>query len=358
MKKTPLFEEHKKLGARTVEFSGWEMPVFYTNVIDEHITARKKAALFDISHMGEIEITGKDAFKIINNLITNDLNNLPENKAFYAVMLNEKAGAIDDLFVYCFDKEKYMLVVNAGTKDKDLGWIKNHSKDADVKIEDKTDEIAKIDIQGPLAEEILQKITKADLKELKRFHFTESKINNTEAIISRTGYTGEDGFELYFNKETAVKLWNLLLETGKPLGLKPAGLGARDTLRLESCYSLYGHELSEEITPLEAGLTFVVKLNKDFIGKTALKEPDRKIIAFEMLEKAIPRAHYEVQKDSQKIGYVTSGTLSPTLKKGIGLALVDIQHINLGSEIHIKIRDKLYNAKIVEKPFYKYKGGV
>jgi len=361
MNKTPLYEEHIKLGARIVEFGGWLMPVFYTNVIEEHIATRTKAGLFDICHMGEIEITGKDAFNLIQKLITNDLGKLPKNKAFYTVMCNEKGTIIDDLFVYCFSKECYMLVVNASTKDKDLNWIKEKSKGLAVSILDKTDELAKLDLQGPKAEEILQKLTPANLKELKRFNFIESSISNTKSIISRTGYTGEDGFELYFDADSSAKIWNLLLDAGKPFGIKPVGLGARDTLRLESCYSLYGHELSEEINPLEAGISFVVKLDKpDFIGKSALEKIrlTRKLVAFEMIDHSIPRNGYEIIRNNKPIGYVTSGTLSPTLKKGIGLGFVDIQYINTGNEIHIKIREKLYKAKIVEKPFYKYKGGV
>lgn len=360
MKTTPLCEEHQKLGAKMIEFGGWLMPVYYTNVIDEHITTRTKAALFDICHMGEIEIRGKDSFRLINWLITNDLKNLPPNKAFYTSMCNEKGGIIDDLFVYCFSKERYMLVVNASTKDKDMVWIKSHSRGFDVDIHDRTGSLAKLDLQGPNSEKILQKMTTSDLSVLKRFHFIESSVSSAKAIISRTGYTAEDGFELYFSADKAVKIWNLLLEAGKPFGLKPAGLGARDTLRIEACYPLYGHEISEEITPYEAAIDFVVKLDKEFIGKKALEslKPTRKLAAFEMVDYSIPRSGYEIFKGSSRIGIVTSGTMSPTLKKGIGLGLINIQHINLGNEIHIKIREKLYKAKIVEKPFYSYKGGV
>jgi aminomethyltransferase len=338
------------------------MPVYYTNVIDEHITTRTKAGLFDICHMGEFFIEGKSAFELVQKIITKDLNKLADGKAFYAAMCLENGGVVDDLFVYRFSQNKFMLVVNAANVEKDFRWIlKQKSFFEDATIIDKTKEMAKLDLQGPKSEEILQKLTNADLKNLKRFYFVEDKVNDVSTIISRTGYTGEDGFELYFSSDKVVKQWNKLLETGKEFGLKPVGLGARDTLRIEACYGLYGHELNEEVNPIEAGIGFVVSLDKnDFIGKDALmkfKESGlkRKIIAFEMLERGIPRQSYDVLKNDVKIGSVTSGTMSPTFKKGIGLALIKVEHANIGQEIDIKIRDKTYKAKIVEKPFYKYK---
>ena len=355
-----MYDEHVKLGAKIVEFSGWSMPVFYTNVISEHINVRGKAGLFDICHMGEIIVEGKDAFKIIQKIITNDLNKLTGGKAFYSSMCLDNGGVIDDLFVYRFNQNKFMIVVNASNVEKDFKWIVGHKDSFDVDVIDKTDGTAKLDLQGPKAEEILQKLTDTDLMNLKRFCFVESEVNCFSTIISRTGYTGEDGFELYFDSSKSVDMWCKLLEVGEEFGLKPIGLGARDTLRIEAGYSLYGHELSEEMNPFEAGTGFVVKLDKeDFIGKGALQKIKdsglkRKIVAFEMLERGIPRQGYVVVKDGIEIGYVTSGTMSPTFKKGLGIAFVDVDEAIEQNEIHIKIREKLYSAKIVKKPIYNF----
>jgi len=360
LRKTPLYREHINLGAKVIEFGGWEMPVYYTNVIDEHITTRTKAGLFDICHMGEFFIEGNDAFKLIQNVITNDLGKLGDGKAFYSVICSESGGVIDDLFVYRFNENKFMIVVNASNIEKDFKWfLKQKNFFTNVLITDKTAETAKIDIQGPESEKILQRLTKFDLKNLKRFHFVEDNVNGVPAIVSRTGYTAEDGFELYLKEKPSVFLWNKLLEIGGEFGLKPVGLGARDTLRIEAGYSLYGHELTEDINPLEAGIGFVVKLDKQgFIGKKVLEKIKqeglkRKIVAFEMLERGIPREHYEIHKDG-KIGYVTSGTMSPTFKKGIGMGFVKIEEAIEGNEINIKIREKLYLARIVKRPIYAF----
>jgi len=360
LKKTPLHEAHVKLGAKMVEFNGWIMPVYYSNVIDEHVTTRTKVGLFDICHMGEIFVEGKDAFKLVQKVITNDLSKLVDGKAFYSAICMENGGVVDDLLVYRFNMEKFMVVVNAGNIKKDFNWFLKHKGDFSVKIEDKSDETAKIDLQGPNSEEILQKLTGFDLNGLKRFHFVEYNVNDILTIISRTGYTGEGGFELYFSVDKAEEVWGKLLEVGKDFGLKPVGLGARDTLRIEAGYSLYGHELTEEINPLEAGIGFVVKLDKeDFIGKSALQKIKdgglrRKVVAFEMLERGIPRQNYPVFKDGVEIGYVTSGTMSPTFKKGLGMAFVKINAAVEGNEINIKIRENLYNAKVVKKPIYAF----
>lgn len=361
LKKTPLHGEHIRLGARMVEFGGWEMPVYYSNVIEEHINAREKAGLFDVSHMGEFVIEGNDAFQFIQKAITNDLNKLEDGRAFYSSMCNESGGIVDDLFVYRFNRNRFMIVVNAVNAEKDFKWLLGHKGFFDdATVIDKTNEMAKLDLQGPKAEEILQRLTNANLKNLKRFHFIEGNVNNISTIISRTGYTGEDGFELYFNAEKAIEQWNKLLTIGNEFGLKPIGLGARDTLRIEAGYSLYGHELSEDVNPFEADTGFVVKFGKDFIGKDALLkakyDSKRKIVAFEMLERGIPRQGYPVVKGSNYIGYVTSGTMSPTFKKGIGMALVNINEAFLENEINIKIREKLYKGKIVKRPIYAFNG--
>ncbi|MBU0627857.1 MAG: glycine cleavage system aminomethyltransferase GcvT [Nanoarchaeota archaeon] len=363
LKKTPLYEEHVKLGAKIVEFGGWEMPVFYSNVIDEHITTRTKAGLFDICHMGEIFVEGKDAFNLIQKLITNDLSKLSDGKCFYSVICLENGGVIDDLFVYRFNDEQFMIVVNAGNIEKDFKWFLKHKDFFDnVFVFNRSDETAKLDLQGSESEKILQKLTLFELKDLKRFSFVESEVNGISALISRTGYTAEDGFEIYFNAEKAAEIWNKILEVGAEFGIKPIGLGARDTLRVEACYSLYGHELTEQINPLEAGVGFVVKLEKeDFIGKAALLEIKekglkRRIAAFEMVERGIAREHYPIFKGDSLIGDVSSGTMSPTFKKGLGMAFVDTDEALVGNEINIKIRKNLYKAKIVKKPIYNFHG--
>lgn len=357
MKRTPLYNEHIKLGAKIIEFNNWQMPVQYTNIIDEHMTTRNKACIFDTSHMGEFLIEGKDSFKFLQRILAKDINKLENGKCSYTVMCNENSGIIDDLLVYRFNNRRFMLVVNAGTIEKDFKHLISNKENFDVEIKNASNEIAKLDIQGRKAERILQKLTQANLNELKRFGFKEILFNVIKILISRSGYTGEDGFELYFNKEKAVEMWNKILEAGKEHGLKPAGLGARNTLRLESCYSLYSHELNENISPIEAGIPFTVSFDKEFIGKKALEKvkatQKRIIAAFEMLEKGIPRQNYKIVKNNKEIGYVTSGTMSPTLKKGIGLALIEIGYSQPETEIDINIRDKLYRAKIVKKPFYR-----
>ncbi len=360
----PLYEEHIKLGAKIIDFNGWLMPVYYSNVIEEHLNVREKAGFFDVSHMGEFIIEGKDAFQLIQHVITNDLNKLEDGKAFYSSMCNENGGVVDDFFVYRFNSDKFMVVVNAVNAEKDFKWFLKH-KDFfdDAIVIDRTNEIVKIDLQGPKAEEILQKLTKFDLKNLKRFCFVGDDVNNFSTIISRTGYTAEDGFELYFDSVKAVEICDKLLEVGKEFGLKPIGLGARDTLRIEAGYSLYGHELNEDVNPFEAGTGFTVKFDKGgFIGNEALlrlkDNLKRKIVAFEMLEKGVPRQNYSVFKNNIEIGYVTSGTMSPTFKKGIGMAMVKIEEAFEENEINIKIREKLYKAKIVKRPMYAFNGKI
>lgn len=362
LKKTPLYNLHLRLGSRMVEFGGWDMPVYYSNVIEEHLNVREKAGLFDICHMGELFVEGNDAFAFIQKVITNDLNRLEDGKAFYSSMCLGNGGIVDDFFVYRFNNNRFMIVVNAVNTEKDFKWFLKH-KDFfdDATVINKTDEIAKLDLQGPKAEEILQELTKFDLKNLKRFYFIEDNINDVPTIISRTGYTAEDGFELYFDEKKAIYIWNKLLEAGKEFGLKPIGLGARDTLRIEAGYSLYGHELSEDINPFEADIGFTVNLDKgDFIGREALLEQKdnlkRKIVAFEMMGRAIARENYEIFKNNNKIGFVTSGTFSPTFKKSIGVAMLDINEVHVGNEIEIKIRESLHRAKVVERPFYGFNG--
>lgn len=360
LKKTPLNSVHKKLNAKMVEFGCWEMPVYYTNVMDEHLTTRTKAGLFDICHMGEFIVEGEKALEFLQKLMTNDVSKLELGKAEYSCMCYENGTVIDDLFIYGLEENKYVLVVNAGNIDRDFDWLQKNKIEG-VELKNISNETAKLDLQGPLADKVAQKLTDFNLAELPRFYSKNIKFDNVDVLISRTGYTAEKGFELYFNPKYAEKLWNDILEAGKDEGIKPIGLGARDTLRIEACYSLYGHEINEETTPIEAGLKFVVNIRKDFIGKEVLKTQieggaPRQLICFELAEKGIPREHYPILKDGEKIGEVTSGTFSPTFKKGLGMALVRLNSASIGDEIEVYIRERAYKAKVVKRPFYSFKG--
>ena len=362
LKKTLLVSVHEHLGAKMVDFGGWYMPVQYTSVIDEHTTTRTKAGLFDICHMGEFVVKGPDAIQFLQKLIVGNLSKVMPGKVMYSLMCYENGTVVDDLFIYQLKENEFMIVVNASNIDKDFKWIKGHADKFNVEVKNISEETGKIDLQGPLAKKILGKLTDVEFPE--RFHFIESAdVADIKTLISRTGYTGEDGFELYYTAKESEKMWNLLLEAGKDEGLKPIGLGARDTLRIEACYPLYGHEINEEITPIEAGLGWAVKTDKgDFIGKSVLEKQkegctDRKLIAFEMTEKGIPREHYKVFINHEKIGFVTSGTFSPTFRKALGMALIKKDFATIENEISIKIRDKFYKAVIVKRPFYQYKGG-
>ncbi len=360
-KKTALYEEHVSLGGKIVDFAGWELPVQYTTVIEEHTATREKAGLFDIGHMAEFLVKGIDAFSFLQSVLSRDIRSMECGFAMYSTLLYENGGTIDDLFVYRLMDNDFMLVVNAANQKKDWDWLLKNKGDFEVEFEDVSDKTAKIDIQGPESKSILQKLT-GDLELPERFYFIKNKIKSIEAIISRTGYTGEDGFEIYCDNHDAVDLWRMLLEAGKDDGLVPCGLGARDSLRIESGYSLYGHELTDDITPVEASIRFVIGKEKEFIGSKVVHEqikngPSRKLIAFEITGRGIPREKYEVQKDGKKIGEVTSGTFSPTLKKGIGMALVESETVSIGDEISVIIRNKPYEALVVKRPFISYRGG-
>ena len=341
-----------------VDFGGWHMPVQYSGIIEEHKRVREYAGLFDVSHMGEFVVKGKDAFKFIQKIITNDLTKIEPNKAIYSPMCYDHGGTIDDLLVYAFTEEEFWLVVNASNIEKDWEWV-NSKVEGDVEITNISKETAQIAIQGPKALSILAQITDIDLNSIKYFRFLKGKVAGIEAIISRTGYTGEDGFELYLNSYDALNLWENILEVGAPQGLAPIGLGARDTLRLEARLPLYGHELSPTISPLEAGLGMFVKTNTDidFIGREPLVEEKRqgsrrKLVGMEMVERGIPREGYKVVVE-EEIGFITSGTFSPTLGKNIGLALIGAEHSQVGQEVDIMIRNKPHKAIIVKTPFYK-----
>jgi aminomethyltransferase len=363
MKKTPLYEKHIQLKGKMIDFGGWSLPVEYTGIIPEHEAVRTKAGIFDVSHMGEIIVKGEDSEKYLQMLLTNDISLLNNNQIAYTTMCYPHGGVVDDLLVYKYSNTDYLLVVNASNTEKDYQWMKENIF-GNTEILNVSENYAQLALQGPLAEAILQKLTRKNLNEIEFYYFSDNvKIGNIEALVSRTGYTGEDGFELYFAYDNAEEMWDMILEAGKDEGLIPAGLGARDTLRFEASLPLYGHELDENITPLEAGLGFFVKLNKEnFIGKEALAKQkseglQRKIVGFEMIDRGIPRNNYEVYAEGKKIGYVTTGSFSPTLKKNIGLALINSAYSKEGTEIEILIRNKNSKAKVIKKPFYskKYK---
>ncbi len=360
LKKTPLNEVHRELGGKMVDFGGWDMPVQYSaGVIAEHLATRTQAGLFDVSHMGEIWVEGEDAIAFVNRITTNDVTKLIDGQAHYSALTNKTGGVVDDLLVYRFDEGKLLLVVNAGTTEKDWDWITSHVKDEAITLTNASKDYCQIAVQGPKAVEIAQKFTDVDLSEIKYYHFTADVFDGVDAIISRTGYTGEDGYEIYADKDFAVKIWNDLIEAGAAYGILPCGLAARNTLRLESAMSLYGHELSDEISPLEAGLGWICKINKgDFIGRepmAKLKEDGlkRKIIGFEMIEKGIARDEMDVYVGDEKVGVVTSGSPAPFLKKNIGLAFVPTEFAKIGQEITIDVRGKKLAAQIVPTPFYK-----
>ena len=360
LKKTPLNAAHRALGGKMVDFGGWDMPVQYpAGVIEEHVATRTRAGLFDVSHMGEIWVEGEDAIPFVNRLTTNDVTKLVDGQAHYSALTNDKGGVVDDLLVYRFDANKLLLVVNAGTTDKDWDWISSHKKDENLSLTNASSGYCQIAIQGPEAVDILKTLTDTDLDAIKYYHFTTGKVDGVESIISRTGYTGEDGFEVYAGAEFAEQLWYKLLEAGKDAGILPCGLAARNTLRLESAMSLYGHELSDEITPLEANLGWITKLNKgEFTGSDSLKEKKesgitRRIVGFEMTEPGIARDGHDVYIGEKRVGYVTSGSPAPFLKKNIGLAFLPVEFANDGQEIKIEVRGKHLSAKVVPTPFYK-----
>lgn len=364
LKRTPLNDAHRALGGKMVDFGGWDMPVQYkAGVIDEHLRCRTSSGLFDVSHMGEIWVVGPGAISFVNRITTNDVTKLVEGQAQYSALTNEKGGIVDDLLVYRFGEEKLLLVVNAGTTEKDFAWISSHHSAADnCTIENASAKFCQIAVQGPNALKILQQITETPLDSISYYHFSEGKVDGVDAIISRTGYTGEDGFEVYADPKFAEQLWNKFLALGgfgDGDGILPCGLAARNTLRLEAAMSLYGHELGDDITPYEANLGWITKLAKgDFIGRQALAEqkeagPKRKLAGFEMTEPGIARDGFDVYVNDEKCGVVTSGSPAPYLKKNIGLAFLPPAFTTAGQEIKIDIRGRKVAAVVVPTPFYK-----
>ena len=363
LKRTSLNSAHRRLGGRMVEFGGWDMPVQYpAGTLNEHLRTRTHAGLFDVSHMGEIDVQGPDAISFVNRLVSNDASKLVDGQAQYSALTTPAGTVIDDLLVYRFAEDHLLLVVNAGTTDKDWDWISSHHQNENVQLRNVSAEYCQIALQGPDAISILQQLTTVPLGEIKYYHFTEDKVDGVDAIISRTGYTGEDGFEVYAAADKAEQLWNKILEVGKygeEFGVLPCGLAARNTLRLEAGMCLYGHEIDDAITLLEANLGWICKLNKgDFIGREALQKQKeegvkRKLVGFEVTDRGIARDGQEVVMDGLRVGRVTSGSPAPFLKKNIGMAYVPADLANEGRAIEIDVRGRLVGAQIVPLPFYK-----
>lgn len=359
LKRTVLFERYAEHGGKTIDFGGWDLPVQFSSIKKEHEAVRTRAGLFDVSHMGEVLVSGEGSLAYLQKMMTNDVSKLKVGQAQYTAMCYEDGGTVDDLLIYKRAENDYLLVVNASNLEKDLKWMKQHETD-NVTIEDQSDAYALLALQGPKAEGILQTLTEEPLNEIKFFRFKENvQIAGQSVLISRTGYTGEDGFEIYGSPEAIVALWDDILKAGEGEGLVPAGLGARDTLRFEAGLPLYGQELSENISPLEAGLGFVVKVNKneDFLGKAALQKQKeegvpRKLVGIEMIDKGIPRTGYPVLLNDEEIGEVTTGTQSPTLNKNIGFALIQSAHAEIGQEVIVQVRKRQLKAVIVKTPFY------
>lgn len=362
-RRTHLYKFHKQSGRITL-FAGFEMPLWYKGIIPEHMTVRNKVGVFDISHMGRALISGPESEAFLNYVTTNDVARLTPLSAHYSTMCNEKGGIKDDFILSRLEPDKFFMVYNAANRTKNYEWLVQHSKSFNVKVEDVSDIIAMFAVQGPKAQETLQKIAESDLSKIERFKCGWTKLEGVDVFLSRTGYTGEDGFEIFVwdtslsNPAKAEKVWNAILETGKDFGIEPCGLGARDTLRLEAGMCLYGNDIDENTTPLEARLGFVVKFKKEnFIGKDALLKQKaegvkRKRVGLRMLEKSIPRPNYEVWKNGQIIGRVTSGTFSPVLQCGIAVAYVPTEHAVKDSMVMVKIRGKLVKAEVDKFPFY------
>lgn len=363
IKRTPLAERHEQLGGRMVDFAGWYMPVQFRGIVDEHHAVRTGAGLFDLGHMGQVDFSGADAESFLNQITTNDVSDLMPGAAHYSMLLYPSGGVVDDIIVYrCPDGHGFFMVINAANIDKDIQWMEEQRRkrpDLDVTLENVSDSTGMIAIQGPKAEDILQRSTEADLGQVQYFHAIETKVDGIPVMLARTGYTGEDGFEIYCPIDQTQAIWDKLLEVGRPEGLEPIGLGARDTLRLEAKMALYGNELSAEITPLEAGLAWAVKLDKpDFVGKKALVQQKeagvpRRLVGFKLTGRGgVPRAGYEVQVDGRKVGEVTSGSYSPTLGENIGLALVERSAAKVGKPLSVIIRGRPVEAVQVKTPFY------
>lgn len=359
IKKVALNDIHEKLGAKMIPFAGYNMPVRYSSDIEEHKCVREKVGVFDVSHMGEFFIEGPDALDLIQKITSNDASKLEVGKAQYSCFPNATGGIVDDLIVYKLAEEKYMLVVNASNIDKDWNWVEQH-KTGNVTTSNQSDDYSLLAVQGPKSAETLQKITDVNLDEIKFYTFNQGSIGGVnDVIISATGYTGEKGFELYVKNEDAETLWNKVFEAGEEFGIQPIGLGARDTLRLEMGYCLYGNDIDETTSPLEAGLGWITKFTKDFVNHEALAQQkeagvSKKLVAFKLTDKGIPRNGYDILNDQEeKIGHVTSGTMSPSMGIGIGMGYVNVGYHTADSEILIAVRNRKLKATVVKAPIYK-----
>lgn len=359
IQKTALHAAHQSLGAKMIPFAGFDMPVRYSSDLDEHHAVRKSVGVFDVSHMGEFWVMGPHALELIQWVTSNDAAKLTPGKVQYSCLPNGKGGIVDDLLVYCIGPEEYMLVVNASNIEKDWNWIQSQNRFG-AKMENFSDHISLLAIQGPLAKQVIQKLTTVNLEEIPYYNFTKGTVAGIEnTIISNTGYTGAGGFELYVPNDKVENLWHALFEAGKPEGIKPIGLGARDTLRLEMGFCLYGNDIDDTTSPLEAGLGWITKFTKDFVDGDYLKKQKeeglkRKLVGFELVDKGIARGHYAIKiQDGAEIGMVTSGTMSPTLGKSIGMGYVPTEYSKPDSAIWIDVRGRLLEARVVSLPFLK-----
>ncbi|MGK7393105.1 MAG: glycine cleavage system aminomethyltransferase GcvT [Candidatus Cyclobacteriaceae bacterium M3_2C_046] len=359
IKQVALNDEHVRLGAKMVPFAGYNMPLRYNSEMEEHKTVRSGVGIFDVSHMGEFMVNGPRALDLLQKVTSNDVSRLADGQAQYSCLTNAQGGIVDDLLIYRFNEEKYMLVVNAANIEKDWNWIRDHN-DSEAEMKNVSDDISLLAVQGPLAGEVLQRITPVELDQIKYYRFATGDIGGAvDVIISATGYTGSGGFELYVSNEQAVKLWHAIMDAGASANIKPIGLGARDTLRLEMGFNLYGNDISDETSTLEAGLGWITKFNKSFIGKEVLgvqkqEGVQRKLIGFEMIDKGIPRNGYEIFNEKHEvIGFVTSGSLSPSLGVGIGLGYVKTSYSQPESKLLVRVRNKYLTAEVVKLPFYR-----
>ncbi|NIQ01139.1 MAG: glycine cleavage system aminomethyltransferase GcvT, partial [Nitrospinaceae bacterium] len=346
LKTTPFFKTHQKMNGKMVPFAGWHMPIQFAGVLEEHRAVRESVGVFDVSHMGEIEVRGRQAKSFLQKLLTNDMDRLDNGGILYSLMCYEHGGVVDDLLVHRFEEDRYFLCINASNTGKDFEWAVRQAEGFEVQVENISDRTAQLAVQGPRSEPLVQKLTDAPLAELAYYRFLETRCCGVDAIVARTGYTGEDGFEIYLKADTAVTVYENLLEAGREFDLQPIGLGARDTLRMEMGYPLYGQEIDERSSPLEAGLGWVVKLRKTdpFNGREPLKKQkdkglSRKLVGVQCSERGVPRSHYRVLHDSQPVGEVTSGTFSPSLNTGVALCYVPTELSEVGTPLEIQIRN-------------------
>jgi len=358
LKTTPFFEIHKKLNGKMVPFAGWNMPIQYAGVMEEHRAVRAGVGVFDVSHMGEIDVRGREAKPFLQKLLTNDMDKLDSGGILYSLMCYENGGAVDDLLVHQFEEDHYFLCVNASNTDKDFEWASHLAGEFDVQVDNVSDRTAQLAIQGPKAESLLQKLTDVSLDDMGYYRFQKGWVNDVEAVIARTGYTGEDGFEIYLDARTAMPVFESLLKKGKEFDLQPIGLGARDTLRMEMGYALYGQEIDADHSPLEAGLGWVIKLKKTnaFVGQEALKNQKdkglaQKLVGVKLTDRGVPRSHYKVLHEGQPVGEVTSGTFSPTLNTGVALCNVPTALSKPGTRLDIAIRNSTVAGEVTSLPF-------